>query len=70
VAVVVQIYATGLPSFNLLLISQLSGYFGVPAAAINPALAAMGNITGYGADIAFEGSSIYLAGQFNVSYVY
>jgi len=61
-------YATGLPSFNLLLISQLSGYFGVPAAAINPALAAMGNITGYGADIAFEGSSIYLAGQFNVSY--
>ncbi len=61
-------YKTGLPSFNMLLISQLSGYFGLPASAINPALAAMGNITGYDADIAFEGSSIYLAGQFNISY--
>lgn len=61
-------YADGLPSFNLMLINQLSGYFGLPAAAINSALAPMGNITGYDADIAFEGSSIYLAGQFNISY--
>ena len=61
-------YKTGLPSFNLMLINQIGGYFGVSAAAINPALAPMGNITGYNADIEFEGSSIYLAGQLNASY--
>ncbi len=57
-------YKTGLPSFGL----NFAQYVGVPAGAINPALAAMGNITGYECDMTFEGSSIYLAGQFNVSY--
>ncbi|MDA3871431.1 MAG: hypothetical protein PF551_03665 [Candidatus Marinimicrobia bacterium] len=48
-------YAKGLPSFE-------TGIAGMAAS-----LAPYG-VTGYQTDISFEGSSIYLAGQFNVSY--
>lgn len=41
---------------------------GLPAAALNPALAPYGNINSYTADTEFNGSSVYLGGQFGLSY--
>jgi len=57
-------YASGLPMFEY----DLAGLVGVPAAALNPALAALGTISGYTADAAFKGSSVYLGAQAGVAY--
>ncbi|MFC1619626.1 OmpP1/FadL family transporter [Candidatus Neomarinimicrobiota bacterium] len=57
-------YSTGLPSFEY----NYAGLVGVPAGALNAQLAALGNITGYEADIEFSGASVYFAGQANAAY--
>lgn len=57
-------FPNGLPSFDYL----LARLVGLPAAAISPALAPFGNITGYDVTASFIGSSVYFAGQGNFSY--
>jgi len=57
-------YKAGLPSFE----TPLTGYVGIPASYLNPALAPYGNITGYSLDAYFKGSSIYYGGQIGVAY--
>lgn len=58
-------YDDGLPSFEMM----FAGYIGAPAAVFDPALAPFGNITGFSEYFAsFEGSSMYLGTQANISY--
>lgn len=57
-------YSHGLPSFEL----PVASLVGLPAGLINPALQSYGTVTGYSMDASFEGSSIYLGGQVNLSY--
>lgn len=57
-------YKSGLPSFE----TPLTGYVGIPASYLNPALDPYGNITGYSLDAYFKGSSIYYGGQIGVAY--
>jgi len=57
-------YASGLPSFEY----GYAGLVGVPAAALSPALAAFGTVSGYTATAEFSGTSIYFAGQAGVAY--
>lgn len=57
-------YDQGLPSFEF----QVASLVGVPAGALNPNLAGLGNITGYSLDMSFEGSSVYIGGQAGASY--
>jgi len=56
-------YSDGLPMLE----RQLTTYIGLPASLLNPSLE--GDITGYSLDADFSGSSIYLGGQVNASYM-
>ncbi|MGC9364089.1 MAG: OmpP1/FadL family transporter, partial [Fidelibacterota bacterium] len=58
------VYEDGLPSFE----TEFTDYIGLPAAALNVALAPYGNITGYSLDVNFEGSSVYYGGQIGLTY--
>ncbi len=57
-------FPDGLPRFDY----QLARLVGLPAAAIDDALAPYGTINGYGVTASFTGSSIYFGGQGSVSY--
>lgn len=58
-------FPDGLPAFETTFAGLAEG---VPASALDPQLSALGTITGYDVDAAFEGSSLYLGFQGGVSY--